>query len=876
MVFPAVKIRPPRLRASELLDRPALEARLADGLSHARCVLLCAPAGCGKSALLARGLERLPDAEARVWVSLEEGDTLRVLVEALLLALEPHDLPWRQAPEGLLDLCDRPEALPDLVALLTEALDASDVPHGVLAIDDLQHLRDEASMRFLDLLLHRLPAQWVLALATRQMPALRLAPWRGRGVLVEFDEAMLRFAEAESCALLTTAGWQPEAARQLHARTAGWPAGLRLALRGAHGQGAIDRAAFELLSTEVLDALEPRLRRFLIDTSVLHELDPARCAAVCGDAQPLQRLEQIVRQGLFVAVIDESQPTLRLHDLFRDALRHRLRLERPQDEPALLLRAAALELDPVRRQALLLSACAFDAAAEALLEACDQIASARGGNETLRQLCARFPADLAARSPEVQHVLGVLGWAVWDTRQAEHHFAQAESLFLARGDEARAWRSRAQRAVTQIGLGRLSDAQALIGSLAGQASTDPQLAKTLALARTWWALESCRFDEVAPAFAVLIQHLEQRLELRYWFSTVPPPRQILCPGIAPWVARWAEGALATLGDQPLPLRALALLTQAWLQLWQGRRAAARELLARAEDDARWTGHQVISRNHALALHSVLAAFDDDTPRLRELVTQRLETLPRSYGDWGVWHLLFMCARLAARSNDVSLLADLLGRLDALAAVLVDLQPRRLQPLHGLRGSLAWLRGRPHEAEEHWHRGLEDPSAFDLFGQVEETRLRLLRARLRREPPGACVAELQLLLRLPQPGGLLFAQDVLRELASLAWGPDLPAQDLARLREWAGLGEADAVPLAAAPDEAREPVSERERDVLALIAQGASNKVIARELDLSPHTVKRHVANILTKLDLTSRAQAAAWWQARALSRTTSPGGLISP
>ena len=47
-----------------------------------------------------------------------------------------------------------------------------------------------------------------------------------------------------------------------------------------------------------------------------------------------------------------------------------------------------------------------------------------------------------------------------------------------------------------------------------------------------------------------------------------------------------------------------------------------------------------------------------------------------------------------------------------------------------------------------------------------------------------------------------------------------------------------------------------------MARGLSNKLIARELDLSPHTVKRHVAHVLDKLDLSSRSQAAAWYHAR--------------
>jgi len=76
----------------------------------------------------------------------------------------------------------------------------------------------------------------------------------------------------------------------------------------------------------------------------------------------------------------------------------------------------------------------------------------------------------------------------------------------------------------------------------------------------------------------------------------------------------------------------------------------------------------------------------------------------------------------------------------------------------------------------------------------------------------------------------------------------------------------AHPVAALPRPAAPPafgqatLSQREREVLQRIAAGDSNKMIARALDLSPHTVKRHVANILDKLGARSRSQAAAWLQ----------------
>jgi len=113
--------------------------------------------------------------------------------------------------------------------------------------------------------------------------------------------------------------------------------------------------------------------------------------------------------------------------------------------------------------------------------------------------------------------------------------------------------------------------------------------------------------------------------------------------------------------------------------------------------------------------------------------------------------------------------------------------------------------------------------------------------------------------------------LLAELVAADWRGALDAHGLAVLQRWLALvrqlrgGTSPAataeMPSAAAPPAGVQPLSEREQEVLQRIAVGDSNKLIARQLDLSPHTVKRHVANILDKLGLASRGQAAAWHRA---------------
>jgi DNA-binding CsgD family transcriptional regulator len=76
------------------------------------------------------------------------------------------------------------------------------------------------------------------------------------------------------------------------------------------------------------------------------------------------------------------------------------------------------------------------------------------------------------------------------------------------------------------------------------------------------------------------------------------------------------------------------------------------------------------------------------------------------------------------------------------------------------------------------------------------------------------------------------------------------------------GEAADVTLVArqaqpGPDKPDTELTPRELDVLVLMAEGASNKVIARQLGISVHTAKFHVGSILDKLDATGRTDAVA-------------------
>ena len=137
---PRARIRPPRLRAETLLERPGLQARLHDALCTQRLVLLSAAAGCGKTTALAQALAQMPAGIATAWISVDRSDDLGQLLQCLLAALDVHRLPWRIAPQRLLEMAEDggAEARSMVAVEIVNALDACAAPHGVIAFDDLQ------------------------------------------------------------------------------------------------------------------------------------------------------------------------------------------------------------------------------------------------------------------------------------------------------------------------------------------------------------------------------------------------------------------------------------------------------------------------------------------------------------------------------------------------------------------------------------------------------------------------------------------------------------------------------------------------------------------------------------------------------------------
>ncbi len=881
MSFARTKIQPPRPRGGALLARPRVDDALAQALATQRLVLISAAAGYGKTAAMARQIERWPADQALAWVSADAGDDLPRLLECLIAALEPFDLPWRSAPESLIAGSADARGRSRITAELLNALEASDVPHGVIVIDDLHRIDDQACFQFLDGLIERLGQRWTVALLARHDPPLALARWRAAGELAEFRHDALRWRRDELAQWLSASGTAAAGLDALLERTEGWAAGVQLALRAEAGASVgSERALTGFLTSEVIDTLDAELRDFLLDTCVLAELTAARAAAVSGRADAARLLARVEQMGLFVSTLESAEPTLKLHDLLRAALAQRLAIERPQTLPALWQRAAAGEGDPLRRITMLLRAGDTAAAAQVLLDATPAWVTA-GALATVRSVLAQFDAGVREELPAWQLARALLCWAQGDFGAMDDAALQAQSRSTSAGDAEGAALALGYRAIALNFLSRQGLRALGVEQIQARSPT-PHVVAGVALA--WADIDEGHFDAARRRYAGTLAHLERSSQPHLWYQGNLGTVGVHIPGMGPLVERWVDGALRVCGDEPLTLRAMAYVMRGWHKLLVGADVpAARQGLLAAQQELRWQAEPLGVQALAMVLELQIESACGDATAARRAI-DRLVTGPSTgQGHRGRWIVANFVAGCAAAFGDAALIRE---QLDVFESTPVESALPGLHAIviHIAKGHLAWLNGDAAGAIEHWQRALADE--VGLVRTRLDAPLRLFFAAAcvaaqRHDAAAAALAGLHTRAVQGAAGSMLLARPVAALLLGWAGRAALDAEDRRALEAWgqrlaasqAGATAPPAKPLppvwtsatsaTAATGPAAAGLSSRETEVLERIAAGDSNKLIARAFDLSPHTVKRHVANILDKLALQSRGQAAAWFRANA-------------
>ena len=332
-----------------MVSRPRLIERMNEGMSH-KLILISAPAGFGKTTLVSEWIAGCGRPVA--WLSLDEGDNdVTRFLTYLVTALQTIAPNISAGVLGVIQSHQQPLPESILTTLLNEIITVPD--NFILVLDDYHVIDSKPVDKALTFLLEHLPPQMHLVIASREDPHLPLARLRARDQLIELRAADLRFTPAEAAGFLNQVmglNLSAEDIAALETRTEGWIAGLQLAAISMQGSKDVSgfirefagdhRYIVDYLVEEVLQSQPEPIRRFLLQTAILDQLNGSLCDTVTGQEEGNARLEALQRGNFFVVPLDDKRNWYRYHHLFADVLRMHLMMEQPNQVSALHRRAS--------------------------------------------------------------------------------------------------------------------------------------------------------------------------------------------------------------------------------------------------------------------------------------------------------------------------------------------------------------------------------------------------------------------------------------------------------------------------------------------------------------------------------------------------------
>ncbi len=894
----ATKLHVPGSR-SGIVPRPRLTEALDEGLGRG-LVLVCAPAGYGKTVLLADWVRR--GRRPVGWLSLDGGDNDPARFWRHAVAARDRGCPGIGDRVGALLGPPAPPSFDPLVtALVNELAEQPGADEALLVLDDYHVIGSRPVHESLGFLIEHRPSVLHLVLASRSGPPLALARLRASGQLTELRAAELRFTAGEAAAMLRDAARAdvPDAAvAALAERTEGWAAGLQLAGLSLRGQPDVagfvaafagtHRYVLDYLAEEVLEQQGERVHEFLLDTSVLERLSGDLCDAVTGRPGSQALLEQVEAANLFLVPLDEVRAWWRYHHLFAGLLQARLQQEQPGRVGQLHRNAAAwYEEHGLADDAIRHAAAAGDMtwAARLIEQHFDEVFFLRGEAATIHRWLSALPGELVRSRSRLLLAQALMAGTSGQVEAVEPLVDAAERACPGAAEEP--FEPTAGRAASMlvnvpalIALHRSQLAEHRGDAEAAAALASAALAESTA---EEWLLTSSAQGHLAMAewLRGRLKEAEGRFE-----SIVAGRRAAGQPTMtaygayqlgqiqraqgrldaAAWTYRQALEATEVPGQPPLPAAGPAYIGLAEVAYQQNELDAALQLVSEGIVLCRRFVYTAALATGLVTLAWIRQATGDPAGALAAMI----EAEQASSGPAGLLNPVpAQRARLLLAQGDLAGAARWVKDRGLRAD---DRPDYPHEPGHLVLARLLLTQDRPGLALPLLDRLYAAAAAQDRTGSlIEVGALRALALAAGDEQKAAVDALAgALALACPQgyirvftdkgpPMAALLGRLITAQRATPA-AAAVPLGCLARLQRAFAPEQAAAAPgrgSAAGLPGLVEPLTPRETEVLGMLAAGKSNQVIAAELVVTLDTVKKHVSHVLGKLGAASRTEAVA-------------------
>jgi LuxR family maltose regulon positive regulatory protein len=862
---------------TEMLRRPRLVEILTTGLDR-RLTLVSAPVGFGKTTLLSEWIASttLPTS----WINLDEADNdPAAFWTYFIAALQTVNPRIGQVALSLLQSTQPPQIEAILTNLINEI--SSDrsrcptraMPRYVVVLDDYHVIDSQPVHKGLGYLVEHLPRQMHIVVSSRTDPPLHLARLRARGQLNELRTDDLRFTVPEVAALLNERmglGLSGEDVAALEVRTEGWVASLRMAAISMQGMKDVSefvrsfsgshRHILDYLTEEVLRRQEPETQAFLMRTSILERLTGSLCDALTGRRDGQAMLEKLDAANMFLVPLDQERRWYRYHVLFGDLLRKRLGALHPRSlgelhhKACLWLEHAGLTSEAVQHA---LAARDFDRAAR-LIERVTISMVTEGKAQTLLSWLSRMPEEVVSARP------WLCVWGVW------------ASLLTGKLEQMEPFLKTAESAPNEnlLDRKRVTGHVLTLRAILSRAHGDPAQSIQLSQEATKRIPKDDLFVNSLLNFNLAVSY--------FMTGEMSPARQHAEKAIQ------SAHATAPLWDDIIATSLLGDIEAAMGQLHRAEQTYQRAI----EIGSRHPGGQPlpVTANAYIGLSNVMYQWDrlEEAARFLERGIQLGEMSGEAAS---LWRGHVYLARLKTARHETRAARQALDRLAAFTPV--SHTPEMIKHTRAWRARIMLEEG-DLPAAERWavqeDMKLEEVPLFHL----EQPYLTLVRLHLAKGEVGAIPRRLdQLAERAEQQEATASLLEILvlqalalqtlgmRDQASQKLGQALslaeaegfvrifldegePMAKLLRIASSRGISPKYAGRLLAALEcthEARkrapEGLSERESEIMILVAEGLSNREIAERLCLAVGTVKKHVYNIYDKLDVRKRTQAVA-------------------